>query len=156
MALRMSSRVDTNIYITCIPADANDTARRKYELQKGPVVQTLDRYQRANDDDFREAWAGLCAVTVGLSKGKLGNAEHRSLDPIHDAYVVEVADRHGKPVRGTFFTETHDNPPTTEILSVQVTCRDDRLYFLTDNEQDIRLVSEAFNQACRLLVRNNA
>ncbi len=151
----MVRSVESNIYITSLQSDDQKSSTGSYELTQGPVVKTLDRYQRATDPDLGDVWRGLCAIRVGLQNRTFSCVEHRPLSANRDAYALEVSDSRGNTIRGTIFTEktSATTPSTTAIRSVQVSCRGDRLHFNSSLTEDVQVVQEAFQQAVDVFLK---
>lgn len=143
-------RVEGNTHITGRSPTGEE--RPTYELQRGPLVKTLRRDDRAVDPDFRTAWQGLCAGTVAMGKDGFRWSERAALDARHTAYSADLQDYNGAALRFTVFTEVQDGtPPQETVVKVQVSCDGERVHFYTEVDPDLRVVAAAFRGAAVLL-----
>ncbi len=157
----MVKEISSNVNIT--PIASTDSDAPAYELQCGPMVRRLNRYQRASDPDFHEAWKGLCAGTVAMGKQQFSWTECHRLDESHNVYSASIRDYKGNPLRFTVFTKVEQlgvslaaEVTAEQVCAVQVWCHDDRINFYTNVDQDISTVQDAFSRAAKTFVKSPA
>jgi hypothetical protein len=141
-----------NTYITFDRQTGAAHDDKPYRLQRGRLVKNLDRFQRESDPDFRAAWQGFVAGIAALRNGenKVESVETHSLDANHHVFSTNVRDYRGNRIKMSIFTERNAKD---DVISVDISADRDRIHFSTSNEQDLRLVSEAFHRSYRTLFK---